>query len=195
MRPTSAWVRLATAAGGAAVLLAGSQAASASPASHGAPVIRPAPAHAPTMTRANGSCTAPSAGSSSPATTSDDPLLWVRAHPTGVVAIWVPGLNSTRCVARRTTNGGARARKIAVAIRHAKAFPTEPLPCPYDDGTSVRLYFSYASGGDEYAAVSLSGCRPIRAPGRASRWGNTSAVERSLRPAAPRAWQSYLATG
>lgn len=186
MRQLNGVSRLALAAITTGALLAATGAASAATPSHGAPVIEPAPAQPPTMTKANGSCHIDQSSQ-----TGKD-LLWVRAHPTGMVAIWIPGLNSKRCVARRTTSGPALAERVAVAIRHAKAFPTRPLPCPYDDGTAVRLYFTYANGGDEYAGVSLNGCRPITAPDRASRWSD-SAVEKPLRTAAPPAWRSYLA--
>ncbi|HVT65185.1 MAG TPA: hypothetical protein VHD81_08520 [Mycobacteriales bacterium] len=172
---------------GIALLLGGSYATAAMPASHGKPVIAPAPAQAPSMDRSNGSC-----GPTDQTPVGKD-LLWVHAHPSGLVAIWIPGLNSKKCVARRTTGRAALAERVAVAVRHAKAFPTEPLPCPYGDNTSVRLYFTYPTGGDEYAEVSLSGCRPITAPDRASRWSD-NAVEKPLRKIAPKAWRSYLPT-
>jgi hypothetical protein len=109
-----------------------------------------------------------------------------------MVTVWISGLNAKKCVARRTTEGAAVAGSVAKAIRRTKAFPTEPLPCPFDDNTAVRVYFTYASGGDEYADVSLSGCRPISAADRASRWGNTAGLAHALRPAAPAAWRNYL---
>jgi hypothetical protein len=70
--------------------------------------------------------------------------------------------------------------------------PDEALPCPFSDGTSVKLYFSYADGSPEYVDVALNGCRPISAAGRASVWGNTTAFEKTLLPAAPPAWRTYL---
>jgi hypothetical protein len=174
------------------LLVTGSVAGASAGSGHGAPVIERAPAHPPTMTRTHGNCVDPTRRSDAPSANSGKPLVWVHAHPTGFVAIWIPGLNAKRCVARRTTSGAHLAERLAAAIRHAKPFPNEPLPCPYDDGTSVRVYFIYSHGGDEYAEVALAGCRPISAPGRASRWSD-AAVERPLHKAAPPAWRPYLA--
>ncbi|HWC33234.1 MAG TPA: hypothetical protein VG650_00275 [Mycobacteriales bacterium] len=191
--------RLLAVAVTAGLAVAGAGSAGATTPPHGKPVIEAAPAHPPKMALvkdSNGTrCTLPTTSNASPSGSSDAPLLWVRAHPTGLVAVWIPGLNATgkHCAARRTTDGAALAQRVAVAIRHTKAFPSEPLPCPYDDNTQVRLYFTYDHGGDEYADVSLAGCRPISAPARASRWSDT-AVEKPLHDAAPAAWRSYLAT-
>jgi hypothetical protein len=175
-----------------AVLLA-SGAANAASSGHGAPVVAPAPTSAPATSHSNGSCTTPEV-TSAPPSTNTEKLMWINAHPTGLTAVWLPGLNSKRCVARRTVGNAALASRVAAAIERAKAFPTGPLPCPFDDNTAVRLYFSYATGGDEYADVSLDGCRPISAPDRASRW-NDAQVDKALLPAAPAAWQSYLSDG
>jgi hypothetical protein len=182
------------AAAAAALLLSSGIAAQASTSSAGAPVFRTAPRSAPATSSANGSCTAP--GTSYPATpTKDEKLVWVDGSPTTMTAVWLPGLNATHCVARRTVSNAALAAKVAKAIERAKAMPDEPLPCPFSDNTSVRLYFGYADGSDEYADVALNGCRPISAPGRASVWGNTTQFEKTLLPAAPPAWRSYLGGG
>lgn len=191
------WPRLVTALGVGACLTLGAAApvaaAGTGSAGHGTPVVQTAPAQPPVMAREDGACSLQTAGdSAAPTSTSGDKLLWLRAHPTGVVAIWIPGLNAKHCVARRTKNGASLAQRISTAIRHAKAFPTEPLPCPFDDRSSVRLYLTYGSGGDEYAEVSLDGCRPITAPGRAARWGDSASLERALRKAAPAGWRHYL---
>ena len=177
---------------GCAVLAGGGYATAATSSDHGAPVVAPAPAHPPRTAVVKGSCTVPSAASKdSPYTTTDKPLMWVRAHPTGLVAIWSPGLNAKRCVARRTISGGHLAQRVAAAVRQAAPFPPETLWCPMDDNAQVELYFTYERGGDEYAAVALGGCRPISAPDRAARWTDAE-VTKSLRNAAPAAWQSYL---
>ena len=157
---------------------------------HGAPVNSPAPAVAPTSSHANGSCSTPGVSTPPPSTESQH-LMWVDPKPTTLTAVWLPGLNAKHCAARRTVSGAALARRVAGAIEHAKAFPTGALPCPFDDNTSVRLYFGYRTGGDEYADVALSGCRPISAPGRRSRW-NDDQVEHALLPAAPPAWRVSL---
>lgn len=157
---------------------------------HGTPVNQTAPDTAPTSSVVNGTCTT-SGVSTPPPSTSTEPLMWVDPNPTSVTAIWLPGLNSTDCHAQRTVSDATLAGQVATAIEHAKAFPTGALPCPFDDNTSVRLYFGYSSGSDGYADVSLSGCRPVSAPDRASRWGDTQ-IDTALSPAAPPAWQSYL---
>jgi hypothetical protein len=185
--------RVLVAALGAALLAAAGFGDAASAADHGKPVIVPAPAKPPAMERTNGVCTLPGPSNESPYTTTERPLLWLRAHPTGVVAVWIPGLNSKRCAARRTTNGTHLARRTAAAIRQTAPFPPETLWCPNDDGARVRLHFAYRHGGDEYADIALGGCRPISAPGRAARWTD-AAVTKSLREVAPRAWRTYLGT-
>jgi hypothetical protein len=177
---------------GVAALSSAGYADALTAADHGTPVFAPAPAHPPKAAVVKGACTVPSVtDNESPYTTTDRPLLWVRAHPTGLVAIWLPGLNAKHCVARRTTSGGHLAQRVAGAIRQSAPFPPETLWCPNDDGAQVRLYFQFAKGRDQYADVALGGCRPIAAPGRAARWTD-AAVTKALRHAAPVAWRSYL---
>lgn len=191
-RVTGRLRQLLVVTGAIGLLAGGGYASAAASPDHGKPVVIPAPAHPPKTAVVKGACTVPSATSGdSPYTTTHLPLLWVRKHPTGLVAVWLPGLNAKHCVARRTTSGTHPAERAAAAIRQAAAFPPETLWCPNDDNARVRLYFTYARGGDEYADVALAGCRPIAAPGRAARWTD-AAVTKALRAAAPAAWHSYL---
>jgi hypothetical protein len=157
---------------------------------HGAPVFRTAPTHAPAASRRHQACVVAGA-SQSPSGQHGAGLVWVRAHPTGVVAIWLPGVNANPCRARRTTSAAGLAGSIAAALRAAPAQPPGAYPCPYDDGTKVQLYFTYAQGQDEYAEVTLSGCSVVAAPQRAARW-STTRLQRQLKKAAPKAWQSYV---
>jgi hypothetical protein len=69
--------------------------------------------------------------------------------------------------------------------------PDGTYSCPADDAAGVRVYLSYAGQSDEYVAINLTGCSTVSAPGRDSRW-RTNAISRSLRSAAPKAWQQYL---
>jgi hypothetical protein len=117
----------------------------------------------------------------------------VRAQPTALVAIWLPGLNAKRCAAHRTVSGASVAGRVATAIRRAPAFPDGALPCPYSDGAEVQLYLRYADRPAEYAAVTLSGCRAVGAPDRHARW-NTKKLEHALAGAAPKAWRSYFSS-
>ncbi|HVW79700.1 MAG TPA: hypothetical protein VHB69_02010 [Mycobacteriales bacterium] len=184
-------VRITGVVATAAALLLSSGLAAQAAADHGAPVFRDPPRTAPQTSTADGSCTAP--GASYPGTpTSGEQLVWLDRDPVSLTAIWLPGSNATKCVARRTVRKAAVAKKLAAAVDRAKAMPDEPLPCPFADGTSVQLYLTYPDGTSEYVEAALNGCRPISAPGRAARWGNTAAFEAALLPAAPPAWRSYL---
>ncbi len=168
--------------------------AAATSTAHGAPVLRAAPAHAPAASEHNGTCVVSKRDdSASPPQSPDDPLVWLRAEPSSVVAIWLPGLNAKKCVARRTVSGATLAARIAAAVRHAGAFPNGALPCPYDDGTAVQLYLRYPDRPDEYALVTLSGCRAVGAPARHSRW-STARLQHALSKAAPKAWARYFAS-
>lgn len=166
-----------------------SASAFAAPTTHGAPVTIAAPAHAPAATETGGSCITnaklPSGGS-----VGSRNLVWLRSHPTGVIIVWTPGLNATKCVARRTVGSEALAEKIAGAVQRAKAEP-RGLFCPRDDGSGVQIYTRYADGRDEYARVELTGCSTISAPGRASR-EDTSRLRQALGAAAPNGWKSYF---
>lgn len=187
-------VRIITGLMAGVALLGSAGTASAAGTDHGKPVIEPAPAHPPAASERNGSCVVPTRDdSASPPQDPSTPLVWVRSHPTGVVMIWLPGLNAKKCVARRTVSGAALAGRVAAAVRHAGAFPNGALPCPYADGTEVQVYLRYQDQRDEYAVVTLNGCRAVSAPSRHARWSTTK-LQRALRKAAPAAWRSYLAS-
>jgi hypothetical protein len=64
---------------------------------------------------------------------------------------------------------------------------------PADDGSGVRLYFSYVGGhATEQADVNLAGCRAISAPGRSARVV-TQGVLQQLSSLAPNGWRQYFA--
>lgn len=194
MARMAASLRITGVAAAAAALLLGSGVAAQAAQGHGAPVFRAAPRSGPAATRSAGSCSAAGVTAAGPSA-SDEKLMWVDGDPTSLTAVWLPGLNAKRCVARRTVSSAALAARVARAIEQAKPMPDEPLPCPFSDGTTVRLYFGYANGSTEYAEAALDGCRPISAPDRAARWGNTTRFEKTLLPAAPPAWRTYLGGG
>ncbi|MGN6472158.1 MAG: hypothetical protein ACTHK4_00725 [Mycobacteriales bacterium] len=159
---------------------------------HGTPITRPAPARPPATSTSNSSCVVPDRDdSASPPQDPNAPLVWVHAAPTGMVAIWLPGLNAKHCVARRTVSGATLAGHVASAIRRAAAFPNGALPCPYSDGAAVEVYLRYDNQPDEYAVVTLNGCRAVGAPSRHARWSTTK-LEHALGHAAPKAWARYF---
>lgn len=156
---------------------------------HGAPVIRAAPRHPPATSRAHGVCVVP--GRNSTDRGRADELVWVKRHPSSVVTIWLPGLNSRRCAARRVVGGHRAATRIATAIEHGRRVRGSAYACPSDDATRVAVYLRYSGAGDEHAGIALAGCRWISAPHRSNRWVSAS-LSRALKPLAPRAWRSYL---
>lgn len=171
---------------------AGSPAVAAGTSAHGAPVIRQAPAHPPATAESNNVCTVDGGNPALGSNSSDRGLVWTDAHPTGVVTVWLPGLNAKPCAARRVLGGAALAGRIVAAIQHGDAVPSGALPCPYSDGAAVKVYLTYAGGGDQYAAVTLNGCREVIAPGRTARWARNP-INRQLARVAPSAWQQYFA--
>jgi hypothetical protein len=197
MTRMSGSARLATAVLASGTLLTGAAligtpSRAATPASHGSPVTRPAPTHPPAASTRNGSCAVSGRDdSASPPQDPNAPLIWVHAKPASMVAIWLPGLNAKRCVARRTVSGPTLSSRVAAAIRQAPTFPNGALPCPYSDGAAVQLYLRYNDRPDEYAVVTLNGCRAVGAPSRHARWSTTK-LQRALSHAAPRAWASYF---
>ncbi|MGZ4141866.1 MAG: hypothetical protein ACXVQY_05095 [Actinomycetota bacterium] len=121
-----------------------------------------------------------------------DGLVTVDDHPRALVAIWVPGLNYRPCRSALTRGTAAQAQRIAQDIRAAPAFPKGRFSCPNDDASAVRLYFEYAgSARVEGVDVSLRGCLPISAAGRAAR-RVTLALIRDLLPIAPQPWHDRM---
>jgi hypothetical protein len=173
-------------------LIVGSGSAGAATPAHGKPVVRTVPSAAPQASERNGACVVDGRDdSASPPQDAKAPLMWVRAEPTSLVAVWLPGSNAKKCVARRTLSGATVAGRVATAIRQAGAFPDGALPCPNADGAAVEVYLRYADRPAEYAVVTLSGCRAVGAPQRHARWSTTK-LQHALAKAAPKAWTSYF---
>lgn len=98
-------------------------------------------------------------------------LVSVGGRPTGVIAVWLPGLNQRPCRAALTRGNADVARRLAKDIRAAPKWPSGNFNCPNDDGAGARLYFQ-RSGSTlaDLADIQLSGCRGVDAPGRSARW-------------------------
>jgi len=176
-----------------AVGCATTTAAGAAPAAaaHGRPVFRTAPTSPPATSWRHHAC---SVSGGNPPASGDNRghgLVWVRRHATGVVMVWLPGLDDRHCRAKETTGSRRSADWLAGTIRHAKRVPRGVFECPLSDGTQVRVYFTFAHGRDEYADVPLSGCRFVNAPHRLGRF-ESNAMDKVLRAAAPRRWKRYF---
>jgi hypothetical protein len=117
--------------------------------------------------------------------------VWVRPDPTGVVTIWLPGLNSQQCKTRRILGAQAVAEQLANGIDRGRRVSGSSYACPMDDGSHVGVYLTYPSGGDEYVDVPFTGCTWVDAPGRGDRWVSGT-VDDALRALAPPAWLRYL---
>lgn len=113
-------------------------------------------------------------------------LVTVDPDPTGVVGIWLPGIDTRPCHWSLATDGAAVAKRLASDIRSAPPFPSGGVSCPYDDESRVDLYFRYP--GDramEHVSVGLRGCVEISAPGAEPRRGSP-ALLRDLGRLSPR---------
>ena len=116
----------------------------------------------------------------------------VDSSPTGVSVVWLPGLNARPCLAALTHGAAEMAVALANDIQHAPYLSSRATSCPNDDGSGVRLYFSYAGGhATEQADVNLAGCRAITAPGRSSR-SATQRLLNELALVAPSEWRQYF---
>jgi hypothetical protein len=155
--------------------------------SHGTPVFAPAPTRPPVAIRTNGG---PCVTHQTEDTGSAEGLVWVQADPTGAVTIWVPGLNSRACQARRVVSGKAVAIRLAEGIEHASKVSGDEYACPADDASRVSIYLMYADGRDEQVDVDLTGCRWLEAPRRGARWVDNE-VSETLRVIAPPPWRQY----
>jgi hypothetical protein len=155
--------------------------------SHGAPVFAAAPTRPPVTTRTDGG---PCVTHQTEHTGSAEGLVWVQPDPTGAVTIWVPGLNSRACEARRVVSGKAVAIRLAEGIDHSSKVSGDEYACPADDASRVSIYLTYAGGRDEQVDVSLTGCRWLEAPRRGARWIDNE-VSETLRAIAPPPWRQY----
>jgi hypothetical protein len=152
----------------------------------GGPVHVTPPAAAPaTMTR--GACLV--VGRSSPDTKSKGQVA-VGRHPTGVVIVWLPGMNQHPCRAAISRENADSARRLAEDIDEAPKFPNGNFNCPSDDAMGARMYFTH-EGTADLAILGFSGCRGISAPGRSARSFSTR-LARDLAPIAPHPWHDHL---
>jgi hypothetical protein len=119
-------------------------------------------------------------------------LVSVDTHPTGVVAVWLPGMNQHPCRAALTRGNADLARQLAADIRRAPKWPSGTYNCPMDDATGARLYFEQSGTTKaELVDVSLAGCSGIGAPGR-SRRQLTDRLPHNLASIAPAPWRTRL---
>lgn len=120
------------------------------------------------------------------------PLVLGR-HPTGLKAVWIPGLNATKCrVVVTHANRAALAGRLAEQIDHAPPHPqTEPVPaCPFGDGLAVVLHFRYREGHSNGVVVDLNGCQWIYF-GHSEVRAATEQIVAELKSIAPLAWRDY----
>jgi hypothetical protein len=94
---------------------------------------------------------------------------WLDPHPTGGVALWLPGLNARPCRAVLTALTRSQASAFAVAVDHARPFPSGAWDCAMDDASGVTVFLSYPGRVQaEVVEVALSGCGGLTAPGRSA---------------------------
>jgi hypothetical protein len=148
------------------------------------------PVYATIPDPAMATCSAISALSNAPASPA---LTTIDPDPTGVVAVWNPGMNARPCRVDFSRGDAVEAQALAAAILSEPAFPPGGRSCPADFGRNVNLYFSYGGDGPaEIVQQDLSGCEPLFAPGRASRLAGNMATSSLLASIAPPSYRSYL---
>lgn len=155
------------------------------PTAVGAPVHAVAPTRAPAAV-GSGGCTLKG---TSPDTPTEQALVSVDRPPSGVVIVWVPGLNQRPCRAQLIHDGARIARGLVAAIDTAPVIPPGSSACPAADGAGADLYFTYPGRAGEQAQVELSGCEGVGAPGRAPRQLSDDLVA-ALLPLAPGPWRT-----
>jgi hypothetical protein len=154
----------------------------------GAPVRGVLPSITPTVQVRSGACWTSGASTRQ----QGGGLVAVGPHSTGVVAVWVPGLNQRPCRAVITRVTKESAGLLAADILSAPKVPPGRFSCPMDDGTHVRLYFTYSGAAEpERVDVALTGCTDISAPDRAAR-RVTGQLARDLAPFAPMPWRDRI---
>ncbi len=122
-------------------------------------------------------------------------LVSVDPFPTGVVLVWLPGLNGRPCRAVLAHAGTRVARQLAVGVDAAPAVRPGLSAGAADDATAVGLYFTYAGRTvAEEVLIGLGGEELVDAPGRSPR-ELTDALAAVLRPLAPLAWRQRLNHG
>jgi len=148
-----------------------------------APGAQPVLTRSPTTTK-SGDCVL-SGGSAS------GPQITVNSSPSGVIALWLPGLDAP-CTQALTRGNAQVAGALAADIQAAPTPAPGSHSCPADTGAGVRLYFRYGPNRPaERTDISLTGCEGISGPNRTGR-GSTPALRRDLIPIAPSAWVRYL---
>lgn len=182
---------LATSVTGCSLLGAGSPTRGTPPLGAGSPVRGTPPSVAPSASTRTpvGACTA--AGRDAGYKRNQE-LVSVDAHPTGVIAVWLPGMNQHPCRAALTRGNADLARQLATDIRTAPKWPSGIYHCPMDDATGARLYFEQSKTTKaELVDVGLAGCRGIGAPGRSERQ-MTDQLSHDLALIAPAPWRTRL---
>lgn len=154
----------------------------------GTPVPTVAPTRAPAAVVA-GDCALQ--GVSAHTATTEQGLVSVDPSASGLVILWVPGLNQRPCWAELVDSGSGVARRLAAAIDTAPATTPGTTACTAADNTGAELYFQYPGRPSERADVSLSGCEGVAAPGRDQRQLSDD-LAASLLPLAPGAWRTRL---
>ena len=115
----------------------------------------------------------------------------VDRSPSGVVFVWVPGLNQRPCRADLVRGGPRIARGLAAAIDTAPEVTPGSSACGAADAAEADLYFLYPGRPAEQSRVRLSGCESVDAPGRAPRQLSDD-LAAALRPLAPGPWRTRL---
>ena len=115
-------------------------------------------------------------------------------HPSGVVVVWLPGLNSKACKAVLTRGNAHIASVLASGLDQAmmvqRGVHSGPiLSCPNDNGTTARLYFTYAHRPTQRIDLDLSGCGSISLLKVDSQRPSSGGHE----ALAPKAWRAYVA--
>lgn len=116
--------------------------------------------------------------------------VWVDAHPSGAVALWLPGFNDRPCGSVLIRLDATHARALAAAVRSVKPFTPGVSNCGADEGASVTIFVTYAGKAKaEVVHLGLGGCGGVTAPGRDSRMLPEGGYL-ALRPA-PAPWNKY----
>ena len=119
------------------------------------------------------------------------PQITVDSSPSGVIALWLPGLDEP-CTQALTRGNGQVAGALAADIQGAPTPAPGSHSCPADTGAGVRLYFRFGPHRPaERADIRLTGCEGISGPHRTGR-SSTPGLRRDLTLIAPSAWVRYL---
>jgi hypothetical protein len=121
------------------------------------------------------------------------PLVTLDPDPTGVLAIWNPGMNAHPCHVQFTRGDAILARRLASVIVDQ---PAQRMAfCPNGDGKNVSLYFTYKDQARaELIQRALNGCQQLSAPGHAARDGFSDELEQLLTVIAPAAYTPFFST-